>query len=134
MTRTQAIAVVAAVGAAGLVVRARSIFGRDADPALVRETREVHQGTRADTVAWFLPTFSTHDRLEVLKALDTLPSVVVVGAKHLLCPLPHSQALAGALRGSELVVYPGVGHMVQLERSTEVSHQLLRLVDRALAA
>lgn len=112
----------------------RTIFGRHADPALVRETREVHSGTRADTVAWFLPTFSTHDRLEVLKALDDLPSVVVVGAKDLLCPLPHSQALAAALRGSELVVYPGVGHMVQLERSAEVSSQLLRLVDRALAA
>ena len=111
----------------------RLIFPRGTDPALVAAALDVQRATRADTVAWFLPAFSTHDRLAVLKALEDLPAVVVVGDRDLLCPLPHSQALAGALRGAELVVYPGVGHMVQMQRRPEVSAQLVRLVDRALA-
>jgi pimeloyl-ACP methyl ester carboxylesterase len=109
---------------------ARLIFPKTADRALVQEALEVQRGTRAETVAWFLPTFSAHDRLEVLKALEGLPVLVVVGDQDLLCPLPHSKALAAALPGAELVVYPGVGHMVQMERRSGVSSQLLGLVER----
>ena len=113
---------------------ARLIFPRSADPALVREVLDVQRRTRADTVAWFLPTFSTHDRLEVLKAMGGLPVLVVVGDQDRLCPIAHSRALAGALPASELVVYPGVGHMVQLERRAEVSRRLLSLLARAVPA
>lgn len=112
---------------------ARLIFPRKADPSLVREALEVHRGTSAETVAAFLPTFSEHDRLVALEALTHVPSVVVAGDKDLLCPLPHSKAIAGALPQSELTVFPGVGHMVHLERRAEVSRILLSLVDRALA-
>ncbi|GAC1323883.1 MAG: hypothetical protein NVSMB13_04440 [Mycobacteriales bacterium] len=80
----------------------------------------------------FLPTFSDHDRLEALQALAHVPSVVVVGDKDLLCPLAHAHAIADALPQSELTVFPGVGHMVHMERRQEVSRILLGLVDRAL--
>ncbi len=110
----------------------RLIFERGADPAHVKQALDVQRACRAETVAYFLSTFSGHDRLEALSALSEVPSVVVVGDKDRLCPLEHSQALAGALPAGELVVYPGVGHMVQLERRTEVSRQLLALADRAL--
>lgn len=112
---------------------ARLIFGSKADPAHVQQALDVQRACRAETVAYFLPTFSTHDRLEVLKALGDVPTVVIVGDEDRLCPLAHSRALAEALDASELVVYPGVGHMVQLERRAEVSRALLALVDRALA-
>lgn len=112
---------------------ARLIFPRKADPSLVREALEVHRGTSAETVAAFLPTFSEHDRLVALEALTHVPSVVIAGDKDLLCPLPHSKAIADALPQSELTVFPGVGHMVHLERRAEVSRILLSLVDRALA-
>ncbi len=112
---------------------ARLIFPRKADPSLVREALDVHRGTSAETVAAFLPTFSDHDRLVALEALTHVPSVVIAGDKDLLCPLPHSKAIADALPQSELTVFPGVGHMVHLERRAEVSRILLSLVDRALA-
>ncbi len=108
------------------------IFPRGADPALVREALEVHKACSAETVAAFLPTFSDHDRLEALQALSHVPSVVVAGDKDLLCPLPHAHAIADALPQSELTVFPGVGHMVHMERRQEVSRILLGLVDRAL--
>ena len=108
------------------------IFPRGADPALVQEALEVHRGCSAETVAAFLPTFSDHDRLQALDALAHVPSVVVVGDKDLICPLAHAHAIAEALPQSELTVFPGVGHMVHLERRQEVSRILLGLVDRAL--
>ena len=74
-----------------------------------------------------------HDRLAVRTAMAELPVLVVVGDQDRLCPLADSRALAGALRAGELVVYPGVGHLVPLERRAEVSRRLLALLDRALA-
>jgi pimeloyl-ACP methyl ester carboxylesterase len=113
---------------------ARLIFPRGVDPALVREALDVHRECSAETVAAFLGTFSDHDRATALEALSHVPSLVVVGDRDALCPIDHSRALATALPGSELVVYPGVGHMVHLERRPEVSRHLVELVDRALAA
>lgn len=112
----------------------RLMFGPGADPADVASAVVVGQAARAETVAWFYPTFSAHDRLAALEALADVPAVVLVGEQDRVCPLEHSRALAGALRAGELVVYPGAGHMLQLERRAEVSRQLLALVDRALAA
>ena len=112
---------------------ARLIFPKGVDPAMVRETLEVHRECSAETVAAFLATFSDHDRREALAALAHVPTVVVVGDKDALCPLAHSQALADALPTSELTVFPGVGHMVHLERRQEVSRILVDLVDRALS-
>ncbi len=108
------------------------IFPKGVDRALVQEALDVHRGCSAETVAAFLPTFSDHDRLEALQALSHVPSVVVVGDKDVLCPLAHSHAIADALPQSELTVFPGVGHMVHMERRQEVSRILLGLVDRAL--
>jgi pimeloyl-ACP methyl ester carboxylesterase len=113
-------------------VDAYTIFPRGVDPALVQEALDVHEQCSAETVAAFLPTFSDHDRLEALSALSHVPSVVIAGDKDLLCPLPHAHAIADALPQSELTVFPGVGHMVHMERRAEVSRILLGLVDRAL--
>ena len=88
---------------------------------------------RGDSSAWSLPTFPAHDRLALRTAMAELPVLVVVGDQDRLCPLAHSRALAGALRAGELVVYPGAGHLVPLERRAEVSRRLLALLDRALA-
>jgi pimeloyl-ACP methyl ester carboxylesterase len=80
----------------------------------------------------FSPTFSAHDRATALGALAHLPALVLVGESDRLCPVAHSRSIAVALPEAELVVYPGAGHMVHLERRPEVSRQLLRLVERAL--
>jgi pimeloyl-ACP methyl ester carboxylesterase len=109
------------------------IFPRGADQALVKEALAVHRECSAETVAAFLGTFADHDRRAALASLSHIPTAVVVGDKDVLCPLPHSQALAEALPTSELTVFPGVGHMVHMERRAEVSRILLTLVDRALS-
>ncbi|MGY1668407.1 alpha/beta fold hydrolase [Geodermatophilus sp. SYSU D00696] len=110
------------------------IFGAAADPADVRAAMEVHRACSAETVAAFMPTLSEHDRAQALEALAEVPTLVAVGDADRLCPVEHSRTLAAALPTAELAVYPGAGHMVQMERRPEVSRRLLDLVDRALAA
>ena len=112
---------------------ARLVFPRGVDRSLVSSVLDVHRQCSAETVAAFLPAFSAHDRLQVLESLSHVPSVVIAGEKDLTCPVEHSRAIADALPQSELTVFPGVGHMVHLERRAEVSRTLLALADRALA-
>ncbi|MBC7373840.1 MAG: alpha/beta fold hydrolase [Frankiales bacterium] len=112
---------------------ARLIFPAGADPLLVQLTLQDQLACTAETVAAFYATFSGHDRVEALAAIAPVPALVVVGDRDLVCPLEHSRAIARALPSAELVVYPGVGHMVHLERRAEVSRRLVTLVDRALA-
>ncbi|TFV55609.1 alpha/beta hydrolase [Geodermatophilus sp. DF01-2] len=110
----------------------RLIFSKSADPADVAATMEVHRACSAETVAAFGATFSDHDRVRALKALADVPALVVAGDADLLCPVEHSRVIADALPLAEFAVYPGAGHMVQLERRPEVSRRLLALVEQAV--
>jgi pimeloyl-ACP methyl ester carboxylesterase len=109
-------------------------FAAGADPADVQDVLAVQRECSAATMHFFLATFSDHDRAAALEALGHVPSLVVVGEQDRLCPVEHSRAIAAALPGSELVVFPGAGHMVHLERRPEVARHLVALVDRALSA
>ena len=105
------------------------LFGRGADPGAVRRTLEVYSGNSAHTVADFFETFPLHDRLAALCALSPVPVTVLVGTEDRICPLGHSRALADALPHARLRVYPGAGHMLQLERPADVSAELISLAD-----
>jgi pimeloyl-ACP methyl ester carboxylesterase len=104
------------------------LFGRGADPTAVRKTLEVYTSNSAHTVADFFETFPAHDRIAALSALSEVPVAILVGTDDRICPLDHSRALADALPHARLRVYPGAGHMVQLERPFDVSAELVDLV------
>ncbi|MCU1599339.1 MAG: alpha/beta hydrolase fold protein [Frankiales bacterium] len=103
------------------------LFGRAARPADVRRTFEVLSACSAHTVADFFETFTAHDRLAALAALSDVPVSILIGSADRLCPLPMSRAMADALPHARLRVYPGAGHMLQLERAAEVSAELVSL-------
>ena len=103
------------------------LFGRGVEATAVRKTLEVYTSNSAHTVADFLPTFPVHDRVAALAALSTVPVTILVGTEDRICPLAHSLALADALPHARLRVYPGAGHMVQLERPADVTAELLAL-------
>ena len=81
----------------------------------------------AATVADFHLTFGDHDRVAALAGLTDVRTIVLVGTTDKLCPESHSRAIAAAIPKAELFVYPGSGHMLQLERADEVSRRLLEL-------
>ena len=107
----------------------RLLFGTDPDPVAVARTADVMAGCSAHTVADFAATFADHDRRAALAALAHVPTLVLVGTRDLLCPVEHSRELARAVPTAQLVLFPGAGHLLQLERSPEVSARLVELCD-----
>ncbi len=108
---------------------ARLLFGAGALPEDVEATLAVMAACPAATVADFHATFVDHDRVAALEAFAPVPVLVLCGSRDRICPLDHSRDVAAALPHGRLVVYPGAGHMVQLERAAEVSARLVELAD-----
>lgn len=69
------------------------------------------------------------DHLAALGDLD-LPTLVIHGSEDRMVPLPHGEAIAAAVPGSELVVLDGVGHLVNLEAPARFDEALVRFVAR----
>ncbi|UUZ59196.1 alpha/beta fold hydrolase [Nocardioides sp. B-3] len=86
------------------------------------------------TMWGFYNDFMTHERTELLPAYDDIPTVVLVGTRDLLTPPRHGRRIADNVRGAELRVEQGAGHMLTLERPRAVSDALHEVVDRALAS
>jgi pimeloyl-ACP methyl ester carboxylesterase len=56
------------------------------------------------------------------------PTIVVEGSRDLMTPLKGARALAAAIRGAEIEVVPGAGHMVMIERATETLRALATIM------
>jgi len=86
------------------------------------------------TMEGFYRDCLTHDRLAAAAAYDDIPTCVLVGERDLLTPVHHARRLAGGIRGARLMIAPGAGHMLPLEREALVSGHLVQLVTGARAA
>lgn len=86
------------------------------------------------TMRGFYEDLMHHDRLADLTAYDGLPVVVLVGDRDLLTPPDHARRIAASIGSARLLVAPGAGHMLPLERNRLVSDQLIGLVENALRA
>ncbi|MDP3889592.1 alpha/beta fold hydrolase [Nocardioides sp.] len=84
------------------------------------------------TMEGFYRDFMTHERTEGLKAFHPIPTRVLVGEADLLTPPHHARRIAAEVNGARLMLYPGAGHMLPLERSAEVSGELVEMVWSAL--
>ncbi|WIX79601.1 alpha/beta hydrolase [Amycolatopsis carbonis] len=76
----------------------------------------------------FQDAISVHDCRVALRALRTVPAVVLAGEKDRLCPLPHAKVIADELPDAEFVRYPGAGHMLPQERAAEVATRVKALL------
>ena len=70
-----------------------------------------------------------HDARDALRATRT-PSVVVVGTRDILTPVPAGRAIARTMPGSEFVVLPRAGHQLMQERPDELAELIDALVAR----
>jgi len=100
-------------------------------PALVELMERLLAATPTEVLVDFAPTFLAHDKLDALAHLRNASVLVLTGSADVQTPLPHARAIAEALPDAELVVVPGAGHMVILERPEVVDAQLRSLVARA---
>lgn len=61
--------------------------------------------------------YDVRDRLHTV----TVPALVIVGEKDRLARLRSARRLSDGIQGAQLVVMPGVGHMVMFERPSEIT-------------
>ncbi|MCU7824331.1 alpha/beta fold hydrolase [Kitasatospora sp. DSM 101779] len=116
---------------AAVFYRRFSFGSKDVDPQVVRFAEQLLDATPIDVVAEFYPAFGLHDKKAALAALDGIPVLVLAGTEDLLTPPAHSEEIARALPGAELVVLPETGHLLMLERPDEVDRHLTGLLQRA---
>ncbi|MFN8018254.1 MAG: alpha/beta hydrolase [Acidimicrobiales bacterium] len=111
----------------------RLAFGDHPSPVAVRKVAEMGESMLADALVPSLAGLIEHDAREALQATHT-PSVVVVGTRDLLTPVPAGRHLAHLLPRSELVVLPRAGHQLMQERPEELAAVIDGLVARIAAS
>lgn len=120
--------------AAGRGLEARAVqryaFGTEMPKDLLRQVATMVFGTRLDTIGAFVPELDDLDIRPALSGLVETPVLIVAGSRDVLTPPVHSEALAEALPAAEVIVVPGVGHILQLERPGAVTDAVLGLLER----
>ena len=110
-------------------IMSRLVFGQ---PQRVRDVALAVDGlvnSPADTVSGFYDDIMrNHDRTDALKHLDGIPTRVLVGSDDRLTPVRLARRIVEHVDSADLLVVPGAGHMLPLERDAVVSAALLDLV------
>jgi non-heme chloroperoxidase len=108
----------AAQGAVGRSIVGRAL-GDAAQRAHVDLTLDGWASTSGYARAGFLTALAGMDLREALRD-NGVPARVLVGTRDLLTPPRLARQLADGIPGSELIVLPGAGHMLPLERPDEI--------------
>ncbi|HEY5033467.1 MAG TPA: alpha/beta hydrolase [Actinomycetes bacterium] len=106
-------------------------FASDVPAAAVDFVAQMNAGTPIEVVADFFGAFDDHDKLDALPVLGAVPTLVIVGDGDLLTPAGHSEDIAAAVPGAQLVTLAKCGHMLMLEYPDEVNARLRDLLDRS---
>ncbi|GAB3284773.1 alpha/beta fold hydrolase [Parasphingorhabdus pacifica] len=104
------------------------LFGDRPDPADVAAAADWFATCHPASVAGYRASLAEHERIGALGAFRSIPTVVLAGTRDRLTPCEHARRMAAALPDAQLLVYPGAGHMLPLERSDEVTERIAELV------
>lgn len=102
---------------------------RDASPAQVAMVRRATARVPFRNTAGLLSQLIRLDESAGLAAIR-VPTAVLVGRQDLITPPRLARALAGAVRGAELVEVDHCGHMLMLEQPSALARALERLSAR----
>lgn len=114
----------------GLLVTRAYAFGSTVPPDGTRLVSDLIAGTPVEVLADLLPALQGHDKVAALKVLQKCDLLVMVGDSDLLTPVGHSFEIVRHVPSAELVILPGVGHMLTLEAVEDVNKHLRALVER----
>ena len=106
----------------------------DISPAAVDFLESTIRATPIDVVADFFVALRDHDKRAALPVLGRVPVTVMSGGADRLIPLRLSEDLAAGIPGARLVVVPGAGHAIILERPDLVTEEISDLTALALTA
>ena len=113
------------------ILRAASFGGDAVSPRVAAFSESMIYGTEVATLVEFLHALEVHDETAALAVLAGIPTLIACGDQDVLTPVRHSREMAAALPDSRLVVVPGAGHLVQMERPDVINEALVELVEQA---
>ncbi|MEX1209341.1 MAG: alpha/beta hydrolase [Candidatus Nanopelagicales bacterium] len=116
----------------GLLVTRAYAFGATAPPEGTRLVSHLIAGTPVDVLADLLPALQGHDKVRALHVLERCDLLIMVGDADLLTPVGHSFEIVRHTPSAELVILPGVGHMLTLEALEDVNRHVRALVERVV--
>lgn len=119
------------LGGMSLLLTWPYLFGSRVSRPVARLTTELMASVPIEVIADFYKELIAYDKRAALPVLGRVPVRVIVGAKDLLTPPAHAEALASAIPGADLTVVPGAGHLLVLERPVEIDQQLWALLDQS---
>lgn len=105
-------------------------FSGPAPPEAVELVRTMMSETHPAGLLAMLTAFAEADLREVLPTI-AVPTLLLYGESDVRAPRPVAEALHAAISGAELVVLPGVGHVVNLEAPDAFNAQVRRFLDSA---
>jgi pimeloyl-ACP methyl ester carboxylesterase len=108
-------------------------YGGDVPPSLVELMERMMAQSPLAVTAQFGTALLDHDKLAALPTLRDTATLILVGDADVLTPVDHSRAMQQQAPGSDLVILPGAGHMVMLERPALTNLHLRTLLRRAEA-
>ncbi|MEV0402644.1 alpha/beta hydrolase [Actinoallomurus sp. NPDC050550] len=118
------------LGGMSFLLTSPYLFGSRVPKPVARLTTQLMASVPIQVIAEFFTEFLTHDKRAALPVLGRVPVLVMVGDRDLITPVEHSQVLASAIPGAELIVIPHTGHLLILERPAEVNQHLRDLITR----
>ena len=98
-------------------------FPPDTDPLLIQQSLELMRQTPIQVIYNDFQACNRFDRLENVSTI-TLPTLILVGDRDVMTPPAFSEALQREILNSKLVLVPGAGHLVMLEKPREVNQAL----------
>ncbi len=113
------------------MIATRMGFGRTPSRSHVALTRRMIESTPTETLAAGMVGLADFDVHASLEKID-VPVLVCAGDRDILTPVWLAREMARRIPSAELVVFPGTGHMVMLERHEEFTEALRRFCDKVL--
>jgi pimeloyl-ACP methyl ester carboxylesterase len=108
------------------------LFGPGANRDDVRLGRRLIRTAHPGVVEGFFADLMRHDRHRALRHLAQVPVRILAGDRDRLTPPSHSRRIRATLPHSRLVVFPGAGHMIPLERAEELTTEIIALTRRVI--
>jgi pimeloyl-ACP methyl ester carboxylesterase len=120
----------AAADVAFLSTRYMAFGDPGVSPAIVDFAERIIRATPVEVVAEFYLALVDHDQEAALATLGAVPCTVVIGDRDRLISARRSGELAAHIPGAGLVLVPGAGHLVILERPEVVNEAITSLLAR----
>jgi pimeloyl-ACP methyl ester carboxylesterase len=103
-------------------------------PTIVDFLERIIRATPVEVVADFYLALIEHDQRAALDVLGRVPTVVLTGDRDRLVSSRLTGEVAAGIPGADLILVPGAGHLLILERPEAANEAIMSVLGRALAS